>query len=284
MISIIIPTYNRGRLIKKSIWSILRQTYQNFELIIVDDNSDDGTEDIVKNIKDNRIRYIKHENNKGANVARNTGISNSTGEYIAFQDSDDEWLEDKLEIQINELIKNKVDVVASSFYRYSKNEKRELIPEKSIKDEQISVDLFYGNFISTQTILGKRECFVEESFDESFPRFQDWELIIRISKKYKVHFINKPLVNVYVQDDSISQNYLKAYLALKMLLKKYIEELEKDKKAKASIYSRIGDCCNAMKKFDENYYLYALKADPINIRYWLKAIVFSFNNYIYKLK
>jgi glycosyltransferase involved in cell wall biosynthesis len=279
MISIVIPTYNRGKLIKKAIISILKQTYQDFELIVVDDNSNDDTEDIVKTIDDNRIKYIKHEENRGANAARNTGIKNSVGEYIAFQDSDDEWLENKLVIQLNELIKNEADVVASSFYRYFKNGKRELIPDESIEDKQICRNLFYGNFISTQTILGKRECFIEEKFDESFPRFQDWELIIRMSKRYNIHFINKPLVNVYVQDDSISQNYLKAYSALKMLLEKYKEDIEKDKKAKASMYLRIGDCCKAMKKFDENYYLYALKAEPTNIMCLLKSILFKFKSF-----
>ncbi len=77
------------------------QTYQDFEIIIVDDGSKDNTEEVIKNIDDNRIRYIKHNINRGSSAARNTGIENSKGKYIAFLDSDVIWLRDKLEKQIN---------------------------------------------------------------------------------------------------------------------------------------------------------------------------------------
>ena len=105
LISVVLPTYNRARCLSRSINSVLNQTFSNLELIIVDDGSTDNTRELVESFSDPRIRYIYQEN-AGACAARNHGINEALGTYIAFQDSDDEWRKDKLEIQLNALIKN----------------------------------------------------------------------------------------------------------------------------------------------------------------------------------
>ena len=105
-ISVIIPTYNRVNLLNRAINSVLRQTFSDFEVIVVDDSSEDDTKAVVETLKDPRIRYICHDENRGAAAARNTGIRVSRGEHIAFLDSDDEWLSKKLELQIDALTKN----------------------------------------------------------------------------------------------------------------------------------------------------------------------------------
>lgn len=117
LVSVIIPTYNRANLILQAVKSVLNQTYKNFEIIIVDDGSSDNTEDVINVIHDNRIRYIKHAINKGASAARNTGIREAKGKYIAFQDSDDHWLPDKLEKQVKR-IENTPDHVGAVFGGY----------------------------------------------------------------------------------------------------------------------------------------------------------------------
>src|SRR5437868_7134370 len=97
-VSVIIPTYNRGKLITRAVNSVLNQTFNDFEIIIVDDGSKDETKNILmpyQNQKKNRIKYFYQEN-RGISAARNRGIKESTGEYIAFLDSDDEWVSDKL--------------------------------------------------------------------------------------------------------------------------------------------------------------------------------------------
>lgn len=226
MISIIIPTYNRGYSLARSIDSILAQSFKEFELIIVDDNSSDDTEKIVASYNDERIRYIKHSTNYGANKARNTGIINSKFDYIAFQDSDDEWLPDKLKIQFEELKARNVDVVSCSMIRYD-DEEIQVIPSRYIKDETIFPDIMFGNFMSTQTLLGKKECFINEQFDENLPRLQDWDLVIRLVQKYKVSFINKPLVNVYLQNDSITKN-ASIIKSLNIMEEKYKDLINKD--------------------------------------------------------
>lgn len=100
-VSAIIPTYNRAHLVGRAIKSALAQTWQDLELIIVDDGSNDNTESLVNSFDDPRIRYIRHNVNRGVAAARNTGIKAAKGEYLAFLDSDDEWMTDKLERQLN---------------------------------------------------------------------------------------------------------------------------------------------------------------------------------------
>src|SRR5207237_7043535 len=102
-VSVIIPTHNRSGFLRLAVLSVLKQTFPDFELVIVDDASGDDTPAVVKRFEDPRIRYIRHERNLRIAAARNTGISNSTGEYVAFLDDDDEWLPSKLQKQVSAL-------------------------------------------------------------------------------------------------------------------------------------------------------------------------------------
>ena len=104
MISVIIPTFNRASLLKKAIESVLSQTYKDFELIVIDDGSSDETPSLISSYASS-IKYIK-QNNKGPAGARNVGIKNSSGEFVAFLDSDDWWDKEKLQIQIDKMRKN----------------------------------------------------------------------------------------------------------------------------------------------------------------------------------
>lgn len=102
-VSVVIPTYNRAELLSRAIDSVLAQTYDDFELLVVDDGSTDDTEAVVTAYDDDRVRYLAHETNRGANPARNTGIEAAEGEFVAFLDSDDEWRPRKLEAQLDRL-------------------------------------------------------------------------------------------------------------------------------------------------------------------------------------
>lgn len=274
MISIIIPTFNRARTIERSILSILDQTYQDFEIIIVDDNSQDETEAIVRGINDKRIKYIKHERNLGANAARNTGIRAAKGEFIAFQDSDDKWHDNKLEIQLKALKDHNSDIVTCSYNRY-KNELVDIMPKEIIKDNEIKKRLLYGSFISTQTVLGKRECFTNEEFDESLPRFQDWELMIRLSQKYNIHFINNPLVDVFLQDDSLTKSHQKGLNALRLIKNKHNDLIKSDNYVEYRFYRMLAYESNRSKDFTENYYLKAWNLRKKEVEILLKSVFFE---------
>lgn len=225
MVSVIIPTYNRESLIKRAILSVLNQTYKDFEVIIVDDGSIDNTKLVVESINDNRISYFKLPSNGGLSHARNTGVSLAKGELVAFQDSDDEWLENKLEVQVRELYETNSDLVACAMNLYSNGEYISYFT--NIDDSAIATRLLSGNFIGGPTILGKKECFINEPFEERIRSLEDWELMIRMSRKYKVHFINIPLINIYKQSDSLIYKLDYYYDAIELVLKKH-ENIYKD--------------------------------------------------------
>lgn len=218
-ISVIIPSYNREKTLLRSINSVLNQSYKNIELIIIDDNSNDSTIEIIKKIKDNRLKYIKNEINMGACYSRNLGIEKSTGKYIAFQDSDDEWVKDKLEKQIKYLKENGYDIVSCYMKQIYDNKVEKNFPNKDVNLDNIKTTIYYDNIFSTQTILGKKECFIKNKFDNKLPRFQDWELMIRMCNMFKVGFVKENLVYAYIQNDSISKNNEKAVEALQRINK-----------------------------------------------------------------
>jgi glycosyltransferase involved in cell wall biosynthesis len=233
-VSIIIPTFNRADLIPRSIKSVLNQTYMDFELIIVDDASTDNTEDIIQNIDDSRLRYIKHEENRGGSAARNTGIRAAQADFIAFQDSDDEWLPEKLDKQMRifEDAPLTVGVVYAGFWRIEGGQKQYIPgPSQQVRDGDIHDQLLKGNFITTQAAVVRKECFKKAGlFDEHLARLQDWELFIRISRHYNFLFIDEPLVISYFTPESISSKEDNLIKACELILDKHHDDLIKYRK------------------------------------------------------
>lgn len=225
LVTVIIPTYNREATIRRSINSVLEQSHINLELIIVDDCSSDNTVKIINSYKDGRIKLICLGKNCGANVARNIGICAAKGEYIAFQDSDDEWLKNKLEIQLKYMESTGKKACYCSITKIYPDGGKCVWPSnvknKELYENGIIDILRKRNAISTQTLIVAKEVFTNiEMFDESFNRWQDYEFVIRLCKHYRIGYIEKSLVNVYVMDDSITNN--KAIIldtCKKMLLK-----------------------------------------------------------------
>lgn len=278
-VSIIIPLYNREKLIKRAIESVLVQSFTDFELIIVDDCSSDESAKVVHGINDERIIYIKHECNKGANAARNTAIKLARGKYIAFQDSDDEWLPNKLEKQMTiiENSSNKVGCVYTGFWRYENNSKR-YIPEKWVRkfDGDILSEVLKGNFISTQTMLIKTECIKTVGlFDEKLPRLQDWELVIRLAQEYEFAYVNEGLVNVYHTQDSITSNSEKLRIAYNMIIDKNNELFLANKKILAKHYIDIALSFYVDKQYlkMKQYLKKAIQTYPYKIDFLMFYIV-----------
>lgn len=220
MISVIIPTYNRAKTIKKSLLSVLNQTVRDIEVIVVDDGSTDNTKKIISLLGDKRVHYIYQEN-KGACAARNNGLMHANGEYVAFHDSDDEWKLNKLEKQLKIIEENDVDVVICKMNQYKGN-KIEYLTPKRIKEGVLFpvVDLFG---IGTQTIFGKRKVLQSNLFDEKLPRYQDLEYLYSLSKNYTIYCINEGLVDYYIGEDSISKNPKKLINAVLLILEKHPE-------------------------------------------------------------
>ena len=212
-ISVVIPTYNRAHLIKESLQSVLDQTLQPYEIIVVDDFSTDNTEEVVKSINSPLIKYFKNERKKGANGARNTGILIAKGEYIAFHDSDDIWLCDKLKRQKEKLKERNVDLCFCSMISINENRKIK-VPDFFIKD--VSYELKLRSIISTQTIFIKSEFAKLKLFSEDIMRLQDWDFCLKIIDKAEFYHLNEFLVVQKINSESISKNnkYIESYLEI----------------------------------------------------------------------
>jgi len=286
-VSVIIPTYNRAHLVGRAIKSVLEQTYQDFELIVIDDASTDNTEEVVKSFNDERIKYLKHDENKGGAAARNTGIKVARGEYIAFQDSDDEWFSQKLEKQMKvfEAASPEVGVVYTGFWRIESNKKIYIPSEKVARKEgNIHAELLRGNFVDTPTAVVKKDCFAKVGiFDERLPRLQDWELFIRISKDYHFKCVDEPLLISYYQPHSISADQSNLIRARRLILEKHFEDFKKDKRVLASFFANSGDllCSGGEFRQGRSYLIKAVKAYPLNIKYLGAALVSLLGQRVY---
>lgn len=208
-VSVIIPTYNRGNTIKRAIDSVLRQTYDDFEVIVVDDGSTDDTAQIVNGYEDSRVRYMMTEERHGANHARNIGIQSAMGEYIAFQDSDDVWRENKLERQMQIFGQApQIDVVWCSYLYLALSGVKQIVPQNNKRERlqtEIKKVLAHGNAIGIPTMIVKRKCFEQIGlFDETLKRFQDWDLCIRLVQKFQFYFMDEILVEAYESEKSIT--------------------------------------------------------------------------------
>ena len=288
-VSVIIPTYNRAKLLPRAIKSVLNQTFKDFEVIIVDDGSTDNTEEVINEFQkhDKRIKYIRHEKNKGAAAARNTGIKIAQGEYIAFQDSDDEWLPEKLEKQMKifESAPAEIGVVYTGLWRMG-NSRKVYIPsiKRVQKEGNIHIELLNRNFIALPTVIIRKECFKKAGmFDECFPRFQDWELFIRISRVYKFKYIDEPLVNSYFTPISISTDRDAFVKAFNLILEKYHEDFTKDRKILSKHQYLIGNflCQNGDLHQGRDYLFRAVRLYPLNIKFLLATFISFLGQGIY---
>jgi glycosyltransferase involved in cell wall biosynthesis len=233
LVSVVIPTSNRIDLLGRAIKSVVNQTFTDWEIIVVDDASIDTTESIMSEKKSEQIHYIRFHNKSGGAVARNTGIKNSKGDFIAFLDDDDEWMPEKLQKQINCLRDDKQLGICYTgrktirkgnlIFGIGKNYSFRY-PLKENQFKAIMTDNFIG---ITSSVMIPRTILEEiNGFDELLPCLQDYDLYIRIIKKWNAAGINEPLV-LYHLDGNIKHVSLtrqEIEFASGYILKKYANE------------------------------------------------------------
>lgn len=202
MVSVIIPTFNRADTIQRAIHSVLAQTFQDFEIIVVDDGSSDDMSFLVDRFKNQNIRLIKHEVNSGPSAARNTGINASTGQFIAFLDSDDEWMPGKLTRQIALLNHSQDDCGASCTgftlaYQGMGYSCAKYLPTEEYWTGYLLIngcDLGPGS-----TLLLRRQIFEETGmFDENLSRYEDWDWLLRYVSHYQLAIAPEPNAIVHL--------------------------------------------------------------------------------------
>lgn len=225
LVSIIIPVYNRTKELQRAVYSVLNQTYQQFEIIIVDDGSHENIKLVVDRIfsDHSKIRYLRHEKNFGAQAARNTGIKAAKGEWIAFLDSDDEYLPDSIEVRLNKASTARVPVVHSDciIVEKKKTERRRLFGVPPVEG-CIYNCLLAGPGPMYQGLLVEKGTLSQIGFlDENIRAYQEWDTVIRLSKKYYFSFVSKPTFIYYcVNNDTISSNHSKGGFGYEQVVKK----------------------------------------------------------------
>lgn len=228
LVSVIVPSYNRPKMLRRAIESIENQTYDNIEIIVIDDGSSIDLREYVPETTF-ELTVARHEVNKGAGAARNSGIQIANGDYIAFLDSDDEWLPDKIEKQVTLL--NGADQTIGAVYCSTYWQYNGYVREKKMEPRtgDIYSDLLSGWIQTiTSTLLIRAECFeVCGGFDPEYPSFQEYDLSTRIAKQYKFDVVNEPLVIEHVHsEEKISSNPDKRRAGLKRFLQKWGDEME----------------------------------------------------------
>ncbi|MCF8068038.1 MAG: glycosyltransferase [Desulfobacterales bacterium] len=207
VISIIIPTYNRDWIIRDAVNSVLSQNYNNFELIVVNDGSTDDTSDILDEYGD-QINVIYQEN-RGVSAARNLGISKSSGQYVAFLDSDDTWLPDKLSCQIDFFRNNPAALICQTEEIWVRNGKR---VNPKYKHQKLSGLIFESSLalclVSPSAVMIDKKLFnMVGLFDESLPACEDYDLWLRTSYRIPIHLIDVPhIIKRGGHDDQLSSN------------------------------------------------------------------------------
>lgn len=201
-VSVIIPTFNRAHVLYYALKSVLEQTFQNFEIFVVDDASTDSTPELVEQFDDPRIHYIRFETNRKSAAARNAGMEAARGEYIAFLDSDDEWRPTKLEKQVA-LMDSLGEEWGCSYTGAYVNKVGGLTRHRVYNPRRSGFlvrDLLMQKMVIwTPTFMFRRSCLKEVGLmDEQLVRSQDVDFYIRLLEKYKIKALDEPLVNIYL--------------------------------------------------------------------------------------
>ena len=301
-VSVIIPCFNGEKFIGEAIESVLNQTYQNWELIIVDDGSTDNSKKIIKQycIADKRIHYIQNKKNKGIPSTRNTGIKISNGEYIAFLDQDDLWMKDKLDLFIREFNRydTKVGIIFSdieivfaddiirrnykkvNYYKIQKLNKRNFIKK-----------LFTENFIITPSqVILRKECFNKLGLlDERLHGGDDYDFWLRATGEFNFKYLGIPLTKYRFHKENTTKK-IRYYMdedVMVIILPKIITQYPFLKSIKNKIFSKLyynfGNYLSEDAKFQEarKYYIKSLRENYLNWKAWIR-LLFTYISYNYK--
>lgn len=227
LVSVILPTRNRAGLLGRAIGSVLRQTHDALELIVVDDASDDATQELLRGLGDPRLRTIRLPTARGAAAARNRGLQEARGSFVAFQDSDDEWRPEKLAVQLRALAGEPGGAsVSVCSYRHHKGARPLDVIHRAgvLGGDEVIRRIVHGASPGTVTLLVSRDAIeAAGGFDESLPRSQDVELCLRLAAHGRFVYGPEILVDVYDTEDSISADPDRFQHALAAIVAKHPE-------------------------------------------------------------
>mgnify|MGYP006082804107 CR=1 FL=1 len=286
LVSVVIPTYRRPLQLKNAIDSVLQQSYKNIEIVIVDDNNlfdslHDETKKVVNSYdNEKRIKFVIQGVQKGANAARNAGITASSGLLIAFLDDDDIWLDEKIKSQV-ELFEENNDlsfVYCNLLVTY--NGEGDYVTEFNNETCKYESLLKRGEGVNASAFIIKRDVLIKlKGFDVSLKSLTDYEIQLRLSREYKHSLVMKPLVKYLVNPDGISMNYNSKFLGKKKVLSMYKEEYIR--LGLRSFYSKqnslLGQYAilSGRKRFAFKYWGVSIINNPVQFKSYISIIVVS---------
>lgn len=290
LVSVIIPTYNNASFLVESLNSVLHQTYNQVEVIVVDDGSTDNTEEVLSPYQQS-IRYLKKANG-GPSSSRNAGIALAQGEFIAFQDADDLWLPQKLALQVEHFRQNqKLGVVFTGSQHFNESGLLDsnVRPGHPLPTGMIFDKLLTDHFIAMSTVMVRRSCIDEiGAFDESLIGAEDYNFYLRLARKFQYGCLNQVLVQKRLHQSNLSDN-------LEQMCEDEIKNLDKiaemfpdaeipKHQLSGRIYARFGKYYFSQQRFEKarSCYQKAFRLSPWLVETWpfwvLAAIPHSLRN------
>lgn len=289
MISAIVTTYKREpEMVKRAINSILAQTHKDFELIVVDDSPSDynlrnDVKEMVNGVEYDRIKYIQHKKNKGGCAARNTGIENAKGEYIAFLDDDDIWLPNKLEVQLGKFSDLEVGLVYCNYNVINTKTNKTVVTNNNyLSNGNIAEKLLINNTMGIFPMVRKSCLESCGLFDTTLQSSQDLDMWLRILDKYKAEYANEVLASCFIHDgEQVSTNPYKKLQASIEINNRFEELLKNNSKLHgtrilqlAQFHSMAGNVKKAI-----SFWFKAVRICPYNVYYNLKYIASMVKHY-----
>lgn len=239
LVSVAVPVYEQPDLLREALESVASQTLTNVEVVVVDDASEINLEPVLDEFEIRTV-FVRHETNRGAAAARNTGINAANGEFIAFLDADDLWNRSKLERQLGvfECASNSLGLVYTGFVQYE-TDGREWVHYPEARGEIYEAELERDRIHPTSTVMVRRDILQDVGgFDASLPSRQDYDLWIRITEHYEVDYVDEILVEKREQEDSISKDFDSRIQGDKAVLQKVRDRVEEfDVLSKSKILS-----------------------------------------------
>lgn len=277
-VSVILPTHNRSRVLSRAMRSVLAQTFCDFELLVIDDGSTDNTRTVVESFADPRVIYLRQEN-AGAACARNAAIKASSAPLIAFQDSDDEWLIDKLRLQLATLqcAPPNTALICGGYIALMRDGRiRYLGADSRMQVGDWDSSNIYDFHFITPTWLARRDAMEKLGlFDEDMPNLEDWEFAMRLSQKYRIVAVNKPLLVKHSSADSLNTVKESRILGLERIIERHSSLWRQNPEVLAKLYGELGRCLSLTGRMRKSRasMLRAIRLDPLEYRYWAQWLL-----------
>ena len=269
----------------------ISETFQDFEILVVDDHSNDDTEEIVNNFRDPRIKYLRHAENRRASAARNTGIKAAQGRYITFLDSDDEWLPERLQSQIevfqtNPHGLNNLGVVTTGWY-YVRDTDGKVYKTTIPRNWGYIQHLIFQSMVTGHlSTLIKRECFSATGlYDEMLPASQHWDMFVRLAQYYQFDVVERPLAIFHAHQESHVRTGENTVAAYELLFKKYDHLFKKYPKYASKLHLYIGKyyLLKNDKAGATRHILCSTKLNRLSVMAYVHLLLSPFDSRVYEM-